>query len=73
MDILRANPRLERAGLGKILVVSTIVNLLGRLFLSSSSNCLDTYLSADFSIVAILVTQRNSFTQLPRDSLKMTS
>ena len=39
MDILRANPRLERARLEKIIAVSTVVNLLGRLFLSSSSNC----------------------------------
>lgn len=52
---------------------STVVNLQGRLFSVPAVIALDTFLSADFNIVAILVPQQNSFTQLPRDSLKITS
>lgn len=69
IDIFSTNPSLERANLERIIAVSIAVNLQGRIFSVPTVIALDTYLSADYSIVAILVTQQNSFTKLPRDSL----
>lgn len=69
IDIFSTNPSLERANLERIIAVSIAVNLQRRIFSVPTVIALDTYLSADYSVVAILVTQQNSFTKLPRDSL----